>query len=197
MPIYAIFQIAMKSLLRNKTRTFLTMLGIIIGVAAVITMLAVGQGAKKIVDDQINSMGTNVITMMSNMFNRSSVRTEAGGSSGLKLEDVENIKAEYKDILYASAMVRSWGQLKYKSLNWRTSVMGVDVDFQFIRNYEMEEGEFFTSNDVRSGSKVVVIGNTIATNLFPNESPVGKIIRVRNVPVKVVGVFKSKGQSVM
>ncbi|HOQ79859.1 MAG TPA: ABC transporter permease [Candidatus Cloacimonadota bacterium] len=196
MPLYAIFQIALKSLLRNKTRTFLTMLGIIIGVAAVITMLAIGQGAKTIVDDQINSMGTNVITVMSNMFNRSAVRSESGSSSGLTLEDVENIKDRFNDVLYASVLVSSFGRLKYKSLNWYSPVMGVDTDFQFIRNYEMEEGEFFTDNDVRSGNKVIVIGTTVATNLFPDESPIDKMIRLRNVPVRIVGVYKSKGQSV-
>lgn len=196
MPIIAIFQIALKSLLRNKTRTFLTMLGIIIGVAAVITMLAVGKGAQKIVDDQISSMGTNVITMMSNNF-RSTVRTDAGSGNSLKIEDVETIKNNFPEVLYASAVVRSWGQLKNKSLNWRSSVIGCDVDFFNIRNYELEEGEFFTSNDVRSGNKVIIIGNTIATNLFPNESAIGKVVRLRNVPVQIVGVLKSKGQSVM
>lgn len=197
MPIYAIFQIAMKSLLRNKTRTFLTMLGIIIGVAAVITMLAVGQGAKQIVDDQISTMGTNVITMMSNFMNRSAVRSEAGTGNSLSVEDAETIKSSFDNVLYASPMVRSFGQMKYKSNNWRAGVMGVDIDFFDIRNYELSEGEFFTSNDVKSGAKVVVIGSTIATNLFQNDSPIGKVVRLRNVPVKVVGVLKSKGQSLM
>jgi len=196
MPLYAIFQIALKSLLRNKTRTFLTMLGIIIGVAAVITMLAIGQGAKKIVDEQISTMGTNVITVMSNMYNRSSVRREAGTSSGLTLEDVDGMKEQLDNVLYASVVARSFGRLKYRSSNWYAPVMGVDTDFQFIRNYEMEEGGFFTDNDVRSGNKVVVIGTTVATNLFPNESPIDKMIRLRNVPVRIVGVYKPKGQSV-
>jgi putative ABC transport system permease protein len=197
MPIYAIFQIALKSLMRNKTRTFLTMLGIIIGVAAVITMLAVGQGAKKIVDDQISTMGTNVITMMSNFFSRSSARSEAGTGNALSVDDAEIIKNKFPNVLYASPMVRSFGQLKYKSSNWRSSIMGADTDIFYVRNYELAEGDFFSSNDVRSASKVIVIGNTVATNLFPDESPIGKVVRLRKVPVKIIGVLKSKGQSMM
>lgn len=197
MSIFAILQIAIKSLLKNKTRSFLTMLGIIIGVGAVITMIAIGQGAKKIVDDQINSMGTNVINVFSNNFGRSGARSEAGSGSNLKVTDAETFKQEIKNILYASPVLRTGGQIKFQSYNWRTSVQGVDVDFFDIRNFELESGEFFTSNDVKSGNKVCVIGKTVADNIFPNDDPIGKMIRVRSVPLKVTGVLKSKGQNAM
>ncbi len=197
MSIFAILQIAIKSLLKNKTRSFLTMLGIIIGVGAVITMIAIGQGAKKIVDDQINTMGTNVINVMSNNFSRSGARSEAGSGSSLKVSDAETFKQEVDGILYASPVLRTGGQIKYQSYNWRTSVNGVDVEFFDIRNFEIESGELFSSSDVRSGSKVCVLGKTVAINIFPNDDPIGKIIRVRSVPLKVVGVLKSKGQNAM
>ena len=198
MSILAIIRIAFKSLQRNKTRTFLTMLGIIIGVAAVITMLAIGQGAKKIVEDQVNSMGTNVITISSNFSSsRSSARSEAGTGSLVKVEDVDAIKNQVKGVLYASPVVRSWGQIKFGSMNWRTRIQGSDVDYFYIRDMQVSQGTLFTSNEVRSGSKVCVLGQTVYSNLFGEDDPIGKVIRIRNIPVKVVGVLKSKGQNVM
>ncbi len=197
MSIIDTVRIALKSLRRNKTRTFLTMLGIIIGVAAVITMLAIGQGAKKIVDDQIKSMGTNVLTITSNFTPTSTVRQEAGTGTSLKIEDVEAIRDEVKGVLYASPLVRSGGQIKYGSQNWRSGLYGVDVDYLFIRDFQLESGNFLNSNEVRSGSKVVVLGKTVVQNLFGDEDPIGKTVRIRNVPVKVIGVLKPKGQNVM
>jgi len=194
MSIFEIIRVAFKSLLKTKTRTMLTMLGIIIGVAAVITMLAIGQGAKKVVEEQISSMGTNVITVMSN-FNRNAVRTEAGSGNALKIDDVEAIIQNVPGINYISPITGVWGQLKYRSYNWRTQGQGVDIDYFFIRNYDLEEGEMFSSNDVARGNKVVVLGKTVADNLSPDESLVGKTIRIRNTPVTVIGVLKSKGQS--
>lgn len=198
MSIFSILRIAIKSLTRNKTRTFLTMLGVIIGVAAVITMLAIGQGAKKIVDEQINSMGTNVIVITSNFAStRNTVRQEAGGGSLLEVEDVEAIVDNVDGVLYASPVYNTWSQLKYEGQNWRSGIMGVDVDFFFIRDFQAERGELFYSSDVRSGAKVCLIGQTVAINLFGEVDPVGKIIRIRNVPFSVVGVLKAKGQSAM
>ncbi|MDD4155163.1 MAG: ABC transporter permease [Candidatus Cloacimonetes bacterium] len=194
MSIIEILIVAFKSLLKNKTRTILTMLGIIIGVAAVITMLAIGQGAKKLVDSQISSMGTNVIVIMSNFRSRT-VRSEAGTGNALKLEDIDAIWNQIEGINYISPVIRTFGQLKYKSLNWRSPGYGVDSDYFFIRNYDISEGQYFTANEIKSGAKVCVIGKTIAENLFPDESPVGKTIRIRNLPMKIVGVLKEKGQS--
>jgi len=196
MSVLGIIRIAFKSLARNKTRTFLTMLGIIIGVAAVITMLAIGQGAKKIVEDQVNSMGTNVIMVFSN-FSQSTVRQAAGGGNLLEIEDVEAIQNQLDGILYATPVYNSFGQLKYEGNNWRTGIMGVDADFFFIRDMQVSSGELFHSSDVENGAKVCVIGKTVADNLFGDVDPVDKIIRIRNIPFTVKGVLKSKGQSVM
>jgi putative ABC transport system permease protein len=158
-------------------------------------MLAIGQGAKRMVEDQISGMGTNVVTVMSNFNSRNAVRAEAGTGSQIKIEDVNAIKNEVNGINYISPVVRTGGQLKYRSYNWRASGSGVDVDYFFIRNYDIETGDFFSGTDVKSGNKVAVIGKTVAENLFPNEDPIGKTFRMRNVPLQVKGVLKSKGQS--
>ena len=196
MSLLGIFRIAIKSLTRNKTRTFLTMLGIMIGVAAVITMLAIGQGAKKIVDDQINSMGTNVIIISSN-FSAQRVRSEAGGGQLLEVDDAQAIRDQLNGILYVSPVYTTGGQIKFEGKNWRTGIMGVNADYFFIRDMEAEKGNIFYSSDVENGAKVCLIGKTVADNLFGDIDPVDKIIRIRNVPFKVVGVLKSKGQNVM
>lgn len=198
MSILAIIRIALKSLTRNKTRTFLTMLGIIIGVAAVITMLAIGQGAKKIVDDQISSMGTNVIMISSNfMSSQSNVRQAAGGGGLLNVDDVDAIRDQVDGVLYASPVYNTFGQLKFEGQNWRTGIMGVDVDFFFIRDYRAQSGDLFYSSDVDNGAKVCLIGKTVADNLFGDTDPVDKIIRIRNIPFVVKGVLRPKGQNVM
>jgi putative ABC transport system permease protein len=196
MSLLGIIRIALKSLTRNKTRTFLTMLGIIIGVAAVIAMLAIGQGAQKIVEDQVNSMGTNVIMVYSN-FSQSAVRQAAGGGNLLTIQDAEAIRDQLDGVLYTSPVYNSWGQLKYESKNWRTGIMGVDADYFFIRDMQTSAGELFYRSDVENGAKVCVIGKTVADNLFGDINPVGKIIRIRNIPFTVTGVLTAKGQSVM
>ncbi|MCL2063126.1 MAG: ABC transporter permease [Candidatus Cloacimonetes bacterium] len=196
MSLIEIMQIALKSLLKNKTRTFLTMLGIIIGVGAVITMLAIGQGAKRLIEDQIQSVGTNVITIMTN-FQRSAVRTETGEANRLSLQDLDAIIEQVPGINYITPVIGTGGQLRYRSLNWRTRGFGVDTDYFFIRNYDMDEGEMFSNLDVERGAKVIVLGKTIADHFFPEEDPIGKLIRHRNTPVRVVGVLSSKGQSTL
>ena len=197
MSIFGIIRIAIKSLARNKTRTFLTMLGIMIGVAAVIAMLAIGQGAKKIVDDQINSMGTNVIMISSSWGSQSSVARPAAGSGQLlEVEDVEAIKDNVEGVLYASAIYNTWGRMKYEGNNWRTGVMGVDADYFFIRDMQAEKGNLFYTSDIENSNKICVIGKTVADNLFGDTDPIDKIIRIRNIPFKVAGVLKAKGQNV-
>lgn len=198
MNIFGILRIAIKSLGRNKTRTFLTMLGIMIGVAAVIAMLAIGQGAKKIVDDQINSMGTNVIIISSNFSSqRSTVQSAAGSGNLLEVEDTEAIRDRIDGVLYASTVFTTFGQLKFEGNNWRTGVMGVDADYFNIRDMQAEQGLLFYPSDVENSTKVCVIGKTVADNLFGEADPLEKIIRIRNVPFKVVGVLKAKGQNSM
>jgi putative ABC transport system permease protein len=198
MSIFGIIRIALKSLTRNKTRTFLTMLGIIIGVAAVITMLAIGQGAKKIVEDQVNSMGTNVIMVTTNFMQSSSnVRQAAGGGNLLEVADVEAIRDNVDGVLYASPVYNTWGQLKFEGSNWRTGIMGVDADYFFIRDMRASQGELFNASEVEMGAKVCLIGKTVADNLFGDIDPVDKIIRIRNIPFTVKGVLEAKGQNVM
>ncbi len=198
MSVFGIIRIALKSLTRNKTRTFLTMLGIIIGVAAVITMLAIGQGAKKIVEDQVNSMGTNVIMITVNFTQSgSNVRQAAGSGNLLELADVEAIRNQVDRVLYASPVYNTFGQLKYEGNNWRTGVMGVDADYFFIRDMKVSSGDLFHASDVENGAKVCVIGKTVADNLFGDIDPVDKIIRIRNIPFTIKGVLVSKGQNVM
>ncbi|HPB43605.1 MAG TPA: ABC transporter permease, partial [Candidatus Syntrophosphaera sp.] len=152
MSVFGILRIALKSLTRNKTRTFLTMLGIIIGVAAVITMIAIGQGAKKVVDDQISTMGTNVVSVMSNFTNtQSTARQAAGSGNTLEEEDVDAILDKVDGVLYASPVYNTFGQLKYGNNNWRGRIMGVDVDYFLIRDMKMESGDFFYPSEVESG----------------------------------------------
>jgi putative ABC transport system permease protein len=171
------------------------MLGIIIGVAAVITMLAIGRGAQSLVEDQIASMGTNVIIVQSNFAHTGAVRQEAGAGNRLTLEDIDAIVDYVDGINFITPIVRTWGQLRYRNFNWRGSGMGVDLDFFTIRNHDVEEGYFFSESDIRSGALVVVLGRTIADALFPDYSPVGQTIRIRNTPMTVVGVLRSRGQS--
>jgi putative ABC transport system permease protein len=198
MSVLGIIRIALKSLTRNKTRTFLTMLGIIIGVAAVITMIAIGQGAKQVVDDQISSMGTNVVMVMSNFTNtQSTARQAAGSGNTLEEGDVDAIRDQVEGVLYVSPVYNTFGQLKYGSNNWRGRIMGVDVDYFRIRDMNVESGDYFYSSEVEDGAKVCVLGKTIADNLFPGIDPVGKVMRIRNIPFTVKGVLKSKGQSAM
>lgn len=171
------------------------MLGIIIGVAAVIAMLAIGQGAQQIVEDQVNSMGTNVIMAYSN-FSNAPVRQAAGGGNLITVDDVEAMR-DLDGLLYATPVYNSWGQLKYEGQNWRGSITGVDADYFFIRNMSIAEGDFFYGSDVDNGNKVCVIGKTVADNLFGDIDPIGKVMRIRNIPFTVKGVLAEKGQSVM
>ncbi len=195
MSVLGIIRIALKSLTRNKTRTFLTMLGIIIGVAAVITMLAIGQGAKKVVEDQISTMGTNVIMVMSNFSNtQSTARQAAGSGNTLEEADADAIR-QVGGVLNVSPIYHTWGQFKYGNNNWRGEVSGVDVDFFRIRNMEIDSGDYFYSSEVENGAKVCVIGSTVAQNLFAGIDPVGKVMRIRNIPFTIKGVLKAKGQS--
>lgn len=198
MKISAIAKIAIKALMRNKVRSFLTMLGIIIGVAAVIAMLAIGQGATQRVNDQIEGMGTNVVMISSNFSSASTIaRLEAGSGTLLQAEDADAIRRQVDGILYVSPVANSGGQIKYGNKNWRSQISGVDVDFPLIRNYQVKSGNMFGSTEVRSGSKVCILGSTVVENLFEDEDPVGKTVRIRNVPFKVIGVLEDKGQSGM
>lgn len=193
-----ILKVAFRSLGRNKLRSFLTMLGIIIGVAAVIAMLAIGQGARFVVQSQIASLGTNVLIVFPFASSQGGVRWEAGTSTRLTEDDANAIREQCPAVQYVSPTVRAGEQVIAGNLNWRTRVEGVLPELLIIRDWALETGSMFTDSDVRGATKVCVIGQTVARNLFgENADPVGQIIRIRKQPFKVVGVLKAKGQNAM
>lgn len=192
-----LFKIALRALANNKLRAFLTMLGIIIGVASVITMLAIGQGSKKSIQKQISEMGSNMIMIHPGADMRGGVRQDPSSMQTLKLTDYESLRNETNYISAISPNVSSSGQLIAGNNNYPSSVSGVGIDYLVIRQLNIESGEMFTESDIQTSAKVCVIGKTIADNLFPNEDPVGRIIRFNQVPFRVVGVLKSKGYNSM
>lgn len=193
-----ILKVAFRSLGRNKLRSFLTMLGIIIGVAAVIAMLAIGQGARFVVQSQIASLGTNVLIVFPFAASQGGVRLEAGTSVRLTEDDANAIREQCPAVQYVSPTVRAGEQVIAGNLNWRTRVEGVLPELLLIRDWELETGSMFTDSDVRGATKVCVIGQTVARNLFgENADPVGQVIRIRKQPFKVLGVLKAKGQNAL
>ncbi len=197
MKILELLYVALQSLTLNKIRSGLTMLGVIIGVAAVIAVVAIGKGAQQNIQAQISSLGSNVIIVMPGISMRGGVSGAAGSAGRMKEEFVQIIKERAKSVKAITPMVFSGGQVVYGSNNWSTSVQGVYPDYMEIRDWTISKGTFFGEQENRSGAKVCVIGNTIATNLFPNEDPIDQTIRIRNLPFKVIGVLKAKGQNAM
>ncbi len=193
----AILRSAVRALGRNRMRSALTMLGIIIGVGAVIAMVSVGQGAEVMVQDQIASIGTNIMFVTPGSLTSGGVHLGAGAASTLTVEDAESIARECPAVAAASPAVRDAEQMVFGDQNWFTQVQGTNEEFPLIRDWRIEEGEFFTSSDVRSAARVVVLGATVVRNLLPAVDPVGQTIRIRNLPFRVVGVLASKGQSLM
>ena len=193
-----LFKIAFKAIANNKLRTFLTMLGIIIGVASVITMLAIGQGSKQSIQSQISKMGSNMIMIMPGAERRGGVRMGGSDMQTLKISDYNTLKQECTYIAAISPSVSSSGQLIFGGNNYSSSISGVSQDYLTIRQLEVEDGDMFDDTDIATSAKVCVIGKTIADNLFTNgENPVGQIIRFRNMPFTVIGVLKSKGYNTM
>ncbi len=190
-------QIAVTALLGNKLRSILTMLGIIIGVGAVIAMISIGMGVKQNVTNSIASLGSNMLIVMPGSTNKGGVRSAAGSSQKLKYEDAEAIKKKIKNIDYVSPTVNGSYQIVNGHENWNSSVYGVTPEYLKIRDLTIGTGSFITQNDLNSRNRVAVIGTTVATNLFESENPVGKNIRINNQPYKVIGVIESKGQSSM
>jgi len=188
--------VGLRSIARNKLRSFLTALGIIFGVACVITAVAIGAGVAQSVSEMINSLGSNYIMIMPGAATQSGARIFTGQST-LTEDDATAIKREAPAVAYVSPNVRAAGQVVAGELNWGTSVQGVDIDWPNIRSWNVEEGGFFTDSDVRAGAKVAVLGKTVADNLFPNGDAVGSIIRIKNVPFRVTGVLEKKGGSMM
>jgi len=195
MGIFDIFEIALNSLTRNKIRSFLTMLGIIIGVGAVIAMMAVGAGAQESIKQQIASLGTNVILIFPGSFNQGGVRSGTGTSASLTPDDLIAIQTQCPSVSLATPSVRDGGQIVYQEQNWRASILGVTPEYFIIRSWPVASGQYFTDADVRGATKVCVIGQTIADNLFKGADPIGSIIRIKKMPFKIVGVLAAKGQS--
>jgi putative ABC transport system permease protein len=199
MRYFAVIKIAFRALRRNKMRTVLTMLGIIFGVGAVIAMVALGKAAKVQVESRISALGQNVIQVFSGSVNRNGVFSGFGGAGTLTIDDAEAIQSEVPGVIAVSPEVSQGAQITAGENNWSTQVKGESVDYLVIRQWELAKGAMFTDTDVRSAGKVCVLGNTTALKLFPDEDPVGKIIRISmrggsaSAPMKVLGVLTIKG----
>ena len=193
-----LIKIAVRALANNKLRGFLTMLGIIIGVASVITMLAIGQGSKRSIQAQISEMGSNMIMIHPGADVRGGVRQDASAMETLKLQDYEDIVDETRFVSAVSPSVNSSGQAIYGANNAPTTVYGITPDYLEIRRYKVEDGDMFTEQDIQTAAKVCVVGKTVVDNLFPDGSnPVGKVIRFQKLPFRIVGVLESKGYNSM
>lgn len=191
----ALFGIATRSILRNKLRTLLTMLGIVIGVAAVIVMVALGQGAQSMIEQQIKGLGTNMLMVMAGSTSQGGVSQGAGTFNRLTIPDAEKLAREGTTLAAVSPVIFSRGQLIGGAGNWRTSIMGVSPAYQAIRDWSTRSGSFFTEADLRAVRRVVVLGSTVADALFPDADPVGQQVQLRNVPFTVIGVMTPKGQT--
>ena len=197
MKIGQTFRIAFRALRRNKMRSILTMLGIIIGVGAVIAMVGIGNGARSKVEGQVASLGENMILIFSGSSNTGGVRGGWGGSGTLTIEDANAIQVEIPSVSMVSPEIRSNAQVAAGNQNWYSQLLGESPDYFEMRQWEMTSGTGFTEQDLRAAAKVAVIGKTTASQLFGNVDPVGQIVRVKNVPFIVTGVLKSKGLSLM
>jgi putative ABC transport system permease protein len=189
-------RVALRALRRNTMRSMLTALGMIIGVAAVITMVSIGNGAKAQVEAQVASLGQNLITVMPGSSSSGGSRGGWGSSTSLTPEDADAILADVKDIDGLSPEIRDRNQILANGLNWNTNVNGVGPDYGYVRNWPMASGSMFTDQDVKSLAKVCVIGKTVADQVFPNEDPVGQTLRIRNLPFRILGVMTPKGFSI-
>ncbi|MEA2488704.1 MAG: putative transport system permease protein [Acidobacteriota bacterium] len=188
-------KLAVQSIRKNKMRAALTMLGIIIGVAAVIVMVAVGYGARSRIRAQINNLGTNMIVITPGAAQQSGVSQGAQAFPNLSVEDVDKIRREAQVVTAVSPVIVTRTQVIGPAGNWRTLINGVDTDYQTIRDWQPASGDFFAAEDVAALRKVAVLGKTVAEQLFPGDDPVGAEIQIRNVPFKVVGVLTAKGQT--
>ncbi len=199
MNLFATLYLALRALARNKVRTFLTMLGIMIGIAAVIAMVAMGQGASSMIEKQINSMGRNLLMILPGAASSGGFSFGAGSQTTLTPDDGLAILKEIPEVTSMTPIVRARGaQLVYGNMNWvPSSIMGSSTAFLEVREWNLEEGAFFTEQDVTSATKTCVLGRTVADRLFQGESPIDKVIRVKNMPFKVVGVLAPKGTSAM
>ena len=196
MDLLNIIRVAFRALQRNKMRAALTMLGIIIGVSAVVAMVSIGQGAQATVQAQIDSIGTNLLFVTAGAQNVGGVRSGTGdtGTNTLTVDDLEAIKREVPSVSMVTPTVNARGQLVAGNMNWNTSIQGVSEEYPEVRKWTIQSGSFFTEGDVRTAARVLVVGQTIADNMFAGADPIGQTIRVQNLPFRVVGVMARKGQ---
>lgn len=195
MDFVTILRVALRSLERHKLRSFLTMLGIVIGIAAVVASVSFGEGANQMVQAQISNMGTNLLYAFAGSMGRGGIRQGWGSVSTLTVEDARAIARDCSAVKLVSAGVSTHIQVVYGDQNWFTELNGVDVPFQAIRNWPMASGVFLSEEDVRRGANVALVGQTVVGVLFGDEDPLGKTIRVKNVPFRVIGILASKGQA--
>ncbi|HEV2064987.1 MAG TPA: ABC transporter permease [Thermoanaerobaculia bacterium] len=191
-----ILKVGLKAIARNKMRSVLTALGIIIGVACVIAMISVGQGSQAAIQAQISSLGANFLMVFPGIATQSGARIFTGQSS-ITEDDVAAVKAECPSVAYVSPSSRSAGQVVAGNLNWGTSIQGVGVDWPFVRSWNLEKGAFFGDSEVRSAAKVCILGSTVANALFGDQNPVDQSVRIKNIPFRVIGVLETKGGSTM
>ena len=190
------FLMAWASLIANKLRSLLTMLGIIIGVAAVIALVSIGNGVKQDIENSISSLGSNLLVVLPGAPRTPGARSSQGSMKSLKISDYEAI-AKLEGVKAASPMTNGSYVVIYQNKNWTTSVAGVNSNFQDVNNWTMTSGRFFSDKNVQNRERVAVVGQTVVKNLFADEDPVGKEIRVKNIPFRVIGVLKSKGNGTM
>jgi putative ABC transport system permease protein len=192
-----LLKVSVKSILKNRMRSLLTSLGIIIGVGAVIVMVAIGEGASQKIRSRISSLGTDLLMIRPGASRMGGISRGVGSAVGFTLDDVNDIEKRSTLIKAISPLVRSGGQVIGGGNNWNTSIEGVNPEYLYIKDWEIEYREFFTERDMKGRRKVCVLGNTVANELFPDQNPIGEKIRIRNTPFQVIGVLKKKGESAM
>ncbi len=189
-------RVALRALRRNIMRSVLTALGIIIGIAAVVTIVSIGNGAKSQIEANVASLGTNIITVFPNFMNAGGVRSGFGGAMTLTTEDADAIRNDVANVDGVSPEVRSREQILANGLNWNTQVLGESPDYPYIRSWPIAEGTMFSDQDILSIGKVCVVGKTIVDQLFPDGAPIGQTLRIRNLPFRIVGVLSPKGYNI-
>ena len=198
MNILMIFRVALRAIWRNKVRSLLTALGIIVGIAAVIAVIAIGNGASEQMKSSINSMGNNLVMIFPGSMRSGGMHMGAGASNTLTAEDGEQLAQDYPELVAAQTpMIRANAQVIYGENNWSTQVSGVGTGFPAVRGWNIGNGTFFTEEDVHAGKRVVILGQTVVDNLFPGIDPIGKTMRVKNMSFKVIGVMEKKGSNSM
>ena len=198
MPLLTTLRIAVRALAKNKMRAGLTVLGVVIGIAAVTTMVSIGQSAGNLVQGEFQALGTNVIIVFPASIRHRGVHGGRGSRPTLSADDCKAINEECPSVLAASAIVGAGGQLIYGNTNWSPrELLGVGTEYLTVRNWELRRGGFFTERDIASAAKVCVIGHTIVAKLFQTTDPIGKTIRIRNIPFEVIGILEEKGANLV